>query len=145
MVQVFRLKPFVQKPQWQKKWPSCRMTWSIQEAAAFAQGNPYSYFHIDRSEIDLPGIDPYDPQVYQKRRKIASFQEEGWLIQETAPAYYLYELTMAGRSQTGLVACTSIDDYVAGKIKKHEFTRPEKKSIGSIIFWHVMPIQVRFS
>ena len=41
-----------------------------QEAAAFAQGNPYSYFHIDRSEIDLPGIDPYDPQVYQKRRKI---------------------------------------------------------------------------
>lgn len=99
-----------------------------QEAAAFAQGNPYSYFHIDRSEIDLPGIDPYDPQVYQKAAEnLVSFQEAGWLIQETAPAYYLYELTMAGRSQTGLVACTSIDDYVAGKIKKHEFTRPEKE------------------
>ena len=52
-----------------------------QEAAAFAQGNPYSYFHIDRSEIDLPGIDPYDPQVYQKAAEnLASFQEESYLL-----------------------------------------------------------------
>lgn len=99
-----------------------------QEAAEYAAGNPYSYFHIDRSEIDLPGIDPYDPQVYQKAAaNLTAFLESGWLLQDAQPAYYLYQLTMAGRSQTGLVVCTSIDDYISGKIKKHEFTRPEKE------------------
>lgn len=99
-----------------------------QEAAAYAADNPYSYFHIDRSEIDLPGIDPYDPKVYQKAAaNLSAFLDAGWLLQDEQPAYYLYQLTMAGRSQTGLVACTAIDDYISGKIKKHEFTRPEKE------------------
>lgn len=99
------------------------------EAKDLAEGNPYSFFHIDKAEIDLPtDLSPYDPQVYQKAAdNLAAFLKEGWLKKEVDNFYYLYELIMDGRSQTGLVACTSIDDYVAGKIKKHEFTRPEKE------------------
>ncbi|WP_312498783.1 DUF1015 family protein [Enterococcus sp.] len=99
-----------------------------QEAAAYAADNPYSYFHIDRSEIDLPGVDPYEPKVYQKAAdNLTAFKDASWLVQDEQPAYYLYQLTMDGRSQTGLVVCTSIDDYISGQIKKHEFTRPEKE------------------
>ncbi|MBO1307221.1 DUF1015 domain-containing protein [Enterococcus sp. 669A] len=99
------------------------------EAKELAQGNPHSFFHIDKAEIDLPEeLSPYDPQVYQKAAdNLAAFLKEGWLKKEDSNYYYLYELIMDGRSQTGLVACTSIDDYVSGKIKKHEFTRPEKE------------------
>ncbi|MGM0216757.1 DUF1015 domain-containing protein [Enterococcus sp. AZ109] len=99
------------------------------EAKDLAQDNPYSFFHIDKAEIDLPtDLSPYDPQVYQKAAdNLAAFLKEGWLKKEDSNYYYLYELIMNGRSQTGLVACTSIDDYVSGKIKKHEFTRPEKE------------------
>ncbi|GCF95532.1 hypothetical protein NRIC_34230 [Enterococcus florum] len=99
------------------------------EAKELAADNPYSFFHIDKAEIDLPeDISPYDPQVYQKAADhLADFLQQGWLKKETTECYYLYELTMNGRSQTGLTACTSIDDYTAGKIKKHEFTRPEKE------------------
>lgn len=99
-----------------------------EEAAQLAENNQYSYFHIDKAEIDLSDIAPYDSEVYQKAAEnLAAFRASGWLIQDSQPYYYLYELTMDGRSQTGLVVCTSIDDYVAGKIKKHEFTRPEKE------------------
>lgn len=99
------------------------------EAKDLAADNPYSFFHIDKAEIDLPtDLSPYDPKVYQKAAdNLAAFLKEGWLKKEADNYYYLYELIMDGRSQTGLVACTSIDDYVAGKIKKHEFTRPEKE------------------
>ncbi|MHC5269418.1 DUF1015 domain-containing protein [Enterococcus sp. LJL98] len=100
-----------------------------QEAKALAENNPYSYFHIDKAEIDLPeDIDPYSEVVYQKAAdNLAENLEKGWLIKDNHPNFYLYQLTMNGRSQTGLVACTSIDDYIAGKIKKHEFTRHEKE------------------
>lgn len=100
-----------------------------QEAKALAADNPYSFFHIDKAEIDLPEeLSPYDPAVYQKAAaNLQAFLAQGWLKKETAPTMYLYELTMMGRSQTGLVATTAIDDYVSGKIKKHEFTRPEKE------------------
>ncbi|MFV0558820.1 MAG: DUF1015 domain-containing protein [Enterococcus sp.] len=100
-----------------------------QEAKDLAIDNPYSYFHIDKAEIDLPAtLSPYDARVYQTAQaNLAKFIENGWLFKETKPVFYLYELTMAGRAQTGLVACTSIDDYITGKIKKHEFTRPEKE------------------
>ena len=75
-----------------------------QEAAAYAADNPYSYFHIDRSEIDLPGVDPYDPKVYQKAAdNLTAFKDAGWLVQDEPPAYHLHQLTMDGRSQTGLV------------------------------------------
>lgn len=99
------------------------------EAQALAADNPYSFFHIDKAEIDLPhDLSPYDPQVYQKAAEnFQDFLAKGWLIKEQRPLLYLYELTMNGRSQTGLVATTSIDDYTSGKIKKHEFTRPEKE------------------
>lgn len=100
-----------------------------QEAKALAENNPYSYFHIDKAEIDLPAdVSPYSEAVYQKAAEnLASNLEKGWLVKDNHPNFYLYQLTMNGRSQTGLVACTSIDDYIAGKIKKHEFTRHEKE------------------
>lgn len=100
-----------------------------EEARVMALGNPYSYFHIDRAEIDLPPeLSPYDLAVYQKAAtSLADFLKKGWLKKDDAPYFYLYQLTMNGRSQTGLALCASIDDYVAGKIKKHEFTRPEKE------------------
>lgn len=100
-----------------------------EEARVMTLGNPYSYFHIDRAEIDLPPeLSPYDPAVYQKAAtSLADFLKKGWLKKDDAPYFYLYQLTMNGRSQTGLALCASIDDYVAGKIKKHEFTRPEKE------------------
>lgn len=99
------------------------------EAKELAADNPYSFFHIDKAEIDLPSdLSPYDPQVYQKAaQNFQDFLAKGWLHKEEKPLLYLYELTMNGRSQTGLVATTSIDDYTSGKIKKHEFTRPEKE------------------
>lgn len=100
-----------------------------QEAKELAQNNPYSYFHIDKAEIDLPeDVSPYSEEVYQKAAEnLAQNLEKGWLVKDNHPNFYLYQLTMNGRSQTGLVACTSIDDYIAGKIKKHEFTRYEKE------------------
>lgn len=99
------------------------------EAQALAADNSYSFFHIDKAEIDLPhDLSPYDPKVYQKAAEnFQDFLAKGWLIKEQRPLLYLYELTMNGRSQTGLVATTSIDDYTSGKIKRHEFTRPEKE------------------
>lgn len=99
------------------------------EARTLAQDNPYSYFHIDKAEIDLPqSISPYDEAVYQKAAaNLTDFLQKGWLEKDTEENYYLYQLTMEGRSQTGLVACTSIDDYAEGKIKKHEYTRHEKE------------------
>ncbi|KAF1303404.1 DUF1015 domain-containing protein [Enterococcus sp. JM9B] len=100
-----------------------------QEAEQLAAENPYSFFHIDKAEIDLPEtIDPYDEQVYQKAAEnFADFRRKNWLIKEEQPVFYLYQLTMGTRSQTGLVVCTSIEDYLAKKIKKHEYTRPEKE------------------
>lgn len=100
-----------------------------QEAKDFAADNPYSYFHIDKAEIDLPAdLSPYDEQVYQKAAdNLAMFLEKGWLFKEDAAYFYLYELVMDGRSQTGIVACTAISDYIDEKIKKHEFTRHEKE------------------
>ncbi len=99
------------------------------EAAALAKDNPYSYLHIDRAEIDLPQtVSPYSEQVYQQAANaLAAFREKKWLLQEETPALYLYELTMNGRAQTGLVTCTSVQDYLDGNIKKHEFTRVEKE------------------
>lgn len=100
-----------------------------QEAKEMAADNPYSYFHIDKAEIDLPAdLSPYDEKVYQKAAdNLAAFLEKGWLFKESEAYFYLYELVMDGRSQTGIVACTSIQDYIDEKIKKHEFTRHEKE------------------
>lgn len=99
------------------------------EAAEMAEGNPYSFLHICRSEIDMPQQeDVYDKSVYQKAASnIADFVEKGVLIREEAPALYIYREIMEGRVQTGIVATVSVDEYQNNTIKKHEFTRVEKE------------------
>jgi len=100
-----------------------------EEAQIMVQGNPYSFLHIDKAEIDLAqGTDPYSPEVYAKAKENLDRQiSEGVFIQDERPQFYVYRLTMNGHSQTGLVGCASIDDYEAGIIKKHEFTRTDKE------------------
>lgn len=100
------------------------------EAKAEAQGNPDNFLHITRSEIDLPDtISPYDTVVYERAKEnLKAFLSRGVLFQEGKPCYYIYRLTMKGRSQTGLVAVSSLQDYHDEVIKKHEFTRPEKET-----------------
>jgi len=100
-----------------------------EEARAMAGGEPLSFLHIDRGEIDLPeGTDPYSPEVYAKARENLERRiSEGVFIQDEKPHFYVYRLTMDGRAQTGLVGCASIDDYISGVIKKHELTRADKE------------------
>ncbi len=99
------------------------------EAAALAHGNPLSFLHVGRSEIDLPpDLDPYDPKVYLRaRQNLHAFMAEGILVQDPKPSLYLYELVMGGRSQVGVVGCVHVDDYEHDIIKKHEKTRPDKE------------------
>lgn len=100
-----------------------------QEAAEMAEGNPYSFLHICRAEIDMPQQEnPYDPSVYEKAKEnIADNLEKGIFVKEEKPALYIYRQVMDGRVQTGIVACASIDEYQNNTIKKHEFTRVEKE------------------
>jgi len=99
------------------------------EAKVEAEGNPYSFLHITKSEIDLPaGIDIHTQEVYQKAKEnLDAFISRSILFSESKPCYYIYQLTMDGRTQTGLVCCSSVNDYEKGLIKKHELTRPEKE------------------
>jgi uncharacterized protein (DUF1015 family) len=99
------------------------------EAKKEAQGNSYSFLHVTKSEIDLPeSTDIHSREVYDKaRQNLHAFIQRNILFQESKPCYYIYELVMDGRSQTGLVCGSSIDDYENDIIKKHEFTRPEKE------------------
>lgn len=100
-----------------------------EEAKKMAEGNPYSYLHVSRSEIDLDdSVNPYDKIVYEKANEtLKRFKAEGIMIQDDKPVYYIYRQIMDGRPQTGIVACSSIDEYVNDTIKKHEFTRPVKE------------------
>lgn len=99
------------------------------EAKLAAEGNPYSFLHVTKSEIDLPpDVHAYSKIVYEKAgENIRSLIHQGVLERESKPCYYLYRLIMHGRSQTGLVSVSSVDDYLKGVIKKHEFTRPDKE------------------
>lgn len=101
-----------------------------EEAREMAAGKPYSFLHIDKAEIDLPrGTDPYDAAVYAKAREnLERMISEGIFGQDLLPNFYIYRLTMDGRSQTGLVACTSVDEYLDNTIKKHELTRADKEA-----------------
>ena len=103
--------------------------YSRAEAGAEAKKDELSFLNIDRPETQFaPSEDMYSEKVYQKAHDMLWEQvEKGIYIQEREPAYYIYELTMEGRAQTGIVACASIDDYLGGIIKKHENTRPEKE------------------
>ncbi|MBP5233618.1 MAG: DUF1015 domain-containing protein, partial [Planctomycetes bacterium] len=99
------------------------------EAREMVKGNPVSFLHVDKAEIDLPrGVDLYAPQVYAKAKEnLAALKTSGVYRQDPAPCFYVYRQTMGGRSQTGLVGCASIDDYQNNVIKKHELTRADKE------------------
>ncbi|MBC7865946.1 MAG: DUF1015 domain-containing protein [Gloeobacteraceae cyanobacterium ES-bin-316] len=99
------------------------------EAKVEAQGNSHSFLHITKAEIGLPeGTDIHSPEVYDKAKEnLSAFMSRNILFRENKPCYYIYRLTMNGRSQAGLVCGSSVDDYENGLIKKHEFTRPDKE------------------
>ena len=99
------------------------------EAREMVVGNPYSFLHVDKAEIDLdPSIDLYDTRVYEKARdNLNAMIAQGVLIQDEKPCLYIYKQVMNGRAQTGIVGCTSIDEYMDNIIRKHELTRADKE------------------
>lgn len=99
------------------------------EAKEVVEKNPRSFLAIDRAETQFPDdVDLHDPRVYEKAREmLADWQRQGILEEDPEACYYIYQLTMDGRSQTGIVACASVDDYVDGIIRKHENTREDKE------------------
>jgi uncharacterized protein (DUF1015 family) len=102
---------------------------SIEEARTLAEGNPKSFLHVVRPEIDLPeGTDPHDDEVYDKgAENLNNFFANGTLQQEKQPQLYIYQLIRNGRPQTGIFACVSVEDYDHEVILKHELTRPAKE------------------
>lgn len=100
-----------------------------EEALEEIRKEPLSFLKIDRAETNFPPeVESHEPQVYQKAREILEeMTAEGIFLREEGASFYIYELTMKGRAQTGLVACASIDDYLEGLIKKHENTREDKE------------------
>ncbi len=104
--------------------------YSRQEAAEAVKGDDYTFLRIDRPETQFPeDYDMYAPEVYEKARKMLDQMiEDGFFLQEEKRAYYVYELVMDGRSQVGIGACASVDDYDRQVIKKHENTRADKEA-----------------
>jgi uncharacterized protein (DUF1015 family) len=100
-----------------------------EEARQEAKGNPYSFYHINKPEIDLPeDVDIHSDAVYNKAKEnFEQFVETGVFVQENKNAFYIYAQTMNGKTQHGLVGCSGVDDYMNGIIKKHELTRPDKE------------------
>lgn len=98
------------------------------QAREMAEGNPYSFLHVAKPEIDLPpSVDQYDDRVYAKAvENLRSFRENNYLVRDCA-SIYLYRQVMYGRPQTGVVCCVSADEYEKGLIKKHELTRKPKE------------------
>lgn len=102
---------------------------SSEEARQIACGNPLSFLHVSKPEVDLPpSTNPYAPEVYRKgRENFQRLTRQGTLQQDRTACLYLYRQIMGGHSQVGLVAVASCEEYLKGKIKKHELTRPEKE------------------
>lgn len=102
---------------------------SREEARAIGEQNPDSFLHVDRAEMDLsPDMDLYDSAVYARAREnLLNMEKDGTLIQDEKACYYIYELTRKQKTQTGIVGCSSIDDYMSGVVKKHELTRADKE------------------
>ncbi|MDE5554725.1 MAG: DUF1015 family protein [Muribaculaceae bacterium] len=100
-----------------------------QEARSEAEGNPKSLYHIIKPEIDFaPDTDEHSPEVYDKAvENFEAFQTNGWLVQDEKEHYYIYAQTMDGRTQYGIVVAANVDDYMEGRIKKHELTRRDKE------------------
>lgn len=99
------------------------------EAREMVKGNPYSFLHVDKAEIDLPmETDIYDDAVYEKAKEnLLRLEGSGALIQDGVPCFYIYRQVMNGRAQTGIAGCASIDDYTNNVIKKHEHTLAKKE------------------
>ena len=102
---------------------------SSDEARVRAAGKPHSFLHISKAEIDLPpDVDHYSPAVYAKSAEnLAKLIADGILIRDAKPCYYAYRLIMGEHTQTGLIAAASVADYDSNRIRKHEFTRPDKE------------------
>ncbi len=100
------------------------------EAREIAKGNPYSFLHIDKAEIDLPlGTDIYSDGVYKKAAEnLKKSEDDGICKTDATPCFYIYRQIMNGREQTGLVGCAAVDDYINNRIKKHELTRADKEA-----------------
>ncbi|MDE6161571.1 MAG: DUF1015 domain-containing protein [Muribaculaceae bacterium] len=100
-----------------------------EEARVEAEGNPKSLYHIIKPEIDFaPGQDEHAPEVYDRAvENFRAFQREGWLVQDDKEHYYIYAQTMEGRTQYGIVVAANVEDYMQGRIKKHELTRRDKE------------------
>ena len=100
-----------------------------EEARVEAEGNPKSLYRIIKPEIEFePGTDEHDPKVYDKAvENFHKFQKEGWLVPDDEEKYYIYAQTMDGRTQYGFVVAAWVDDYMEGRIKKHELTRRDKE------------------
>ncbi len=100
------------------------------EARRMAFGNPYSFLHVDKAEIDLPkSVDIYDDKVYLKAKEnLGKLISADVLLADEKPCLYIYQQVFKGRTQTGLVGCASVDDYLQSVIKKHEFTRADKEA-----------------
>ena len=103
--------------------------YSREEAKKEVEKEPLSFLKIDRAETQFPdSVDTYAPEVYEKAHDtLWEMKKQGEFVKDEAPCFYVYELTMDGRTQRGLVACASIDDYQTGVIKKHENTRADKE------------------
>ncbi len=100
-----------------------------EEAREMVKGNPYSFLHVDKAEIDLPeGTYLYSDEVYSKAKEnLYKLVSDGICIDDAEAKYYIYRQIMNGRAQTGIVGAASIDDYIEGRIKRHEFTRADKE------------------
>ena len=103
---------------------------SSEEAREMVKGKPLSFLHVDKAEIDLdPCVNIYDDSVYEKARtNFLALRSSGKMQKDEKDCYYIYQLTMDGRSQTGIVACPAVDDYLNDTIKKHELTRADKEA-----------------
>ena len=99
------------------------------EARDEAKGNPKSLYHIIKPEIDFPqGTDEHAEEVYRRAvDNFNAFQQKGWLVEDAKEHYYIYAQTMDGRTQYGFVVAANVDDYISGRIKKHELTRRDKE------------------
>lgn len=99
------------------------------EARVEAEGNPHSFLHVVKPEIDLPeDLNPYDSSVYETgKSNFEKMVSEGWMVEDEKPCFYIYQQNMDGHIQAGIVAAAAVSDYETGVIKKHELTRPDKE------------------
>ncbi len=127
------LKPFAAlRPKPELASQICELPYDVMssgEAREMAAGNPLSFLHVSKPEIDLPaGTDLYSPEVYAKgKENFGKLMAQGALKQDAKPNFYLYRQIMGQHAQVGLVAAASCEEYLANTIKKHEFTRPDKE------------------